>query len=293
MLDITTKDRRVILPKQPPATTAVAAHYDELDSFYREIWGEHVHHGYWATGRETPAEAALSLIDLLAERLQLAPGQQVCDIGCGYGATARHLAERYRLDVIGVTVSAVQAQRAQTYAVAAGSVSIQFQDWLYNSFQAENFDRAYAVESSEHMGDKQRFFVEAFRTLKPNGLFVVCAWLSRNEPQPSEIRYLLEPICREGRLPSMGDEADYRRFAEQAGFYVVQVDDLSARVSRTWWICIRRAVGKLLTQPRYLRFLLDGAAANRIFAVSLLRIMIAYRTRSMRYCLFVLRKDPA
>ena len=29
----------------------VARHYDQLDRFYRELWGEHVHHGFWATGR--------------------------------------------------------------------------------------------------------------------------------------------------------------------------------------------------------------------------------------------------
>jgi tocopherol O-methyltransferase len=283
----------VIFPKQPQTPGAVAAHYDELDSFYREIWGEHVHHGYWATGQETPAEAALSLIDLLASRLRLAPGQRVCDIGCGYGATARYLAERHALDTTGVTISAAQVRRARSRGVAAGSVSIQLQDWLGNSFAPESFDRAYAVESSEHMADKQGFFNEAFRTLKPNGLFVVCAWLSRGEPRPWEVRYLLEPICREGRLPSMGDEADYRRFGEQAGFRVVQVEDLSDQVSRTWWICMRRALGKLVTEPRYLRFLLDRTSANRMFAVSLFRIMIAYRARSMRYCLFVFRRETA
>ena len=32
----------------------VAVHYDTLDQFYREIWGEHVHHGYWRTGHEIP-----------------------------------------------------------------------------------------------------------------------------------------------------------------------------------------------------------------------------------------------
>jgi tocopherol O-methyltransferase len=283
----------VIFPKRPQTTNAVAAHYDELDSFYREIWGEHVHHGYWATGRETPAGAVLSLIDLLADRLLLSPGQRVCDIGCGYGATARFLAERHALNVTGVTISAAQARHARSRTMTVGSVSIQLQDWLGNGFAAESFDRSYAVESSEHMPDKQRFFDEAFRTLKPNGLFAVCAWLSRDEPRPWQVRYLLEPICREGRLPSMGDEADYRRFGERAGFRVVQVEDLSDHVSRTWWICIRRALRKLVTQPRYLRFLLDGTAANRIFAGSLFRIMIAYRTGSMRYCLFVFRREAA
>ena len=45
----------MIVPRDPQSAAAVADHYDELDPFYREIWGEHVHHGYWATGRETAA----------------------------------------------------------------------------------------------------------------------------------------------------------------------------------------------------------------------------------------------
>jgi tocopherol O-methyltransferase len=301
----------VILPRQTQTTDAVAAHYDELDSFYREIWGEHVHHGYWATGRETPAEAAVSLLDLLADRLRLEPGLRVCDIGCGYGAAARYLAETHALDVVGVTISAAQARRAQIQraqaqcaeaqrararrpqppAPTAGSVTVRLQDWLANDFAPASFDRAYAVESSEHMPDKQGFFHEAFRTLKPNGLLAVCAWLSRTEPAPWEIRHLLEPICREGRLPSMGDETDYRRLGERAGFRVVQVEDLSRQVSRTWWICIRRGLLKLATRPRYVRFLLDKTASNRIFAVTLFRIMIAYRTRSMRYCVLLFRRE--
>ncbi|MGH7212590.1 MAG: class I SAM-dependent methyltransferase, partial [Acetobacteraceae bacterium] len=225
----------MIFPKQPQSTAAVAAHYDELDSFYREVWGEHIHHGYWATGRESPAQAAVALLELLAARLQLAPGQRACDIGCGYGATAQHLAERHGLDVTGVTVSAAQAVRARARTVTRGKLSIVQQDWLANGFAAGRFDRAFAIESSEHMPDKQRCFDEAFRILRPGGLFAVCAWLSRSDPRPWEIRHLLEPICREGRLPGMGDEAEYRQFAERAGFCVVGVEDLSDRVRRTWW----------------------------------------------------------
>lgn len=277
----------MIFPKQPQSSFAVAAHYDELDSFYREIWGEHVHHGYWATGRESAADAAEALVELLAERLHLAPGQHACDIGCGYGATARHLAERHGLNVTGVTISTAQATRAQTYTVTRGSLDIQRQDWLANRFASERFDRAFAIESSEHMSDKQHFFNEAFRTLKPGGRFAVCAWLARTNPRAWEIRYLLEPICREGRLPSMGDEADYRGFAEHAGFHLISLEDLSGNVRRTWWICVRRGLGKLVSRSRYRRFLLDRAAANRIFAATLLRMMIAYQTRSMRYCLLV------
>lgn len=82
----------MIFPRTPQTVAAVAAHYDELDVFYRDVWGEHVHHGYWPRGHERDDGAAEALVDLLAERLSLAPGQAVCDIGCGYGAAARHLA---------------------------------------------------------------------------------------------------------------------------------------------------------------------------------------------------------
>ncbi len=279
----------MILPKQPQSTRAVSAHYDELDSFYREIWGEHVHHGYWATGRETAEEAAVSLVQHLARRLRLEAGQTVCDIGCGYGATAQLLAENHGVTVTGVTVSPAQARIA---GMRTG-ISIQLQDWLSNSFAAESFDRVYSVESSEHMPDKQRFFNEAFRTLKPGGLLGICAWLACDHPRAWEVRHLLEPICREGRLPGMGDEADYRQFAEQAGFRVLQVEDLSDKVRRTWSICVRRGLAKLFTEPRYRRFLLDRTATDRIFALTMLRIMIAYRTGSMRYCLLVLRRAAA
>jgi tocopherol O-methyltransferase len=280
----------MIRPKVTQTTAAVAAHYDQLDRYYREIWGDHVHHGYWATGRESARQAVEALVDLVADRLDLHPGQQLCDIGCGYGATAQYLASRHKLHVTGMTVSQAQATQARTRVAASGGVTIHVRDWLANGLPETSFDRAYAIESSEHMPDKQRFFDEAFRTLKPGGLFAVCAWLACDNPRPWQVRHLLEPICREGRLPEMGDEADYLALARGAGFEVISVEDLSGRVSRTWRICAVRAIQRLFTQPGDVKFLLDKAETNRIFAVTLFRLLLAYRTRSMRYCLLVFKR---
>ena len=283
----------MIFPQAAQTSAAVADHYDELDTFYRDIWGEHVHHGFWATGQETPAQAAEALVGLVAERLRLSPGQAVCDIGCGYGATAEMLAEGHGVAVTGVTISAAQAAVAARRAPARGTLDIRQQDWLRNDFADASFDRAYAVESSEHMPDLPRFFDEAFRTLRPGGLLVVCAWLARAAPRAWEVRHLLEPICREGRLPAMGDQADYEALLRGAGFELLQVDDISRSVGRTWAICLRRLAGKAVTDRRYLRFLLDKNAGNRVFALTMVRLLLAYRTGSMRYCVLTARKPAA
>jgi tocopherol O-methyltransferase len=280
----------MIHPNAAQSTADVAAHYDDLDDFYRDIWGEHVHHGYWPSNRAPDAQAVEALVQFVAQRLDLSPGQQICDIGCGYGASARYLAAAHGVHVTGLTVSAAQARQAATASPPSPNAAIRHGDWLVNDFAAEVFDHAYAIESSEHMPDKNRFFAEAFRTLKPGGRFVICAWLAAEHPAAWEIKHLLEPICREGRLPSMGTESDYRNMAQAAGFNVTSVDDISAQVSRTWWLCAWRLAARLTTRPAYLRYLLNRANPNRIFAITLFRLLLAYRTKAMRYCVLTIVK---
>ena len=282
----------MIVPREVQTSAAVAEHYDELDPFYREVWGEHVHHGLWKSGRETSDEAVEALIAHLAGSLNLQPGQHICDVGCGYGATAEWLARRHNVRGTGVTLSSAQLQQAQARSAASTLLHFSRQDWLENTFKDETFDHVIAIESSEHMPDKQRFFDEVFRTLRPGGRFAVYAWLARDGARPWEENYLLEPICREGRLPGMGSEAEYRAWASKAGLVVDGSEDLSDRVRRTWALCTGRVARKLLTHPQYRRYLLNARAKNRVFALSVPRIWIAYLTGSMRYGLLTAHRPP-
>jgi tocopherol O-methyltransferase len=280
----------VIRPNQRLQRGSVAQHYDELDSFYREIWGEHVHHGFWQWGDEEPEQATAQLIDHVAQRLQLQQGDTICDIGCGYGGTARYLTHQYGARVTALTISPEQYAYARSLDPAAEQPRYVLEDWLHNNLPAASFEGAVAIESTEHMPDLARAIAEAYRVLKPGGRLVICAWLAHDQLRPWEVDLLLEPICREGQLYGMGTVDDYRRILEQQGFVVEQVEDVSQQVWRTWPICLKRIYHKLWLDPRYRRFLRNPAQEQRIFLATMVRIWAAYCTGAMRYGIFTGRK---
>jgi tocopherol O-methyltransferase len=280
----------MIFPASPVGPAAVADHYDDLDGFYRDIWGEHVHHGLWRSGRETSAVAVRQLVEHLAGRIGLRPGDSVVDVGCGYGATARLLAREYGAAVTGLTLSAAQHAHAAAAEPGAANPTYLLCDWLENDLPAAAFDRGIAIESTEHMGDKARAFAELFRVVRAGGTVGVCAWIARERARRWEVRHLLEPICREGRLAGIGTESDYRELLAGAGFADVRSEDLTRAVRRSWGHGAVRLGRKLLRESRYRRYLFDARSRNRIFLASVLRIWAAYRLGSMRYLLFTAKR---
>ena len=72
------------------------------------------------------------------------------------------------------------------------------------------------------MQDKPGFFAEVNRLLRPGGRFVVTVWLTREQPNAVARKWLLEPICVEGRLPSMASASDYNSLLQSAGLTSIE-----------------------------------------------------------------------
>jgi len=274
-----------------PAGAETGAFYDELDRFFRDIWGEHVHHGLWETGRETPDEAVLKLVDTVAELSRIRPGDAVCDIGTGYGGTARVLAGRYGAEVTGLTVSAAQHRYAVAATGGAGYPVFLLRDWYANGLPDASFDAAVGVESFAHMPDRAGALAEAYRVLRPGGRLVLCLWLAGESPGRWQRRHLLEPIVDEGRLGGLVPGSEYRRLLADAGFELDTFRDASREVARTWTICIRRTLAGLWRHPEYRHYLRDPGNRNRRFFWSLFRIRAAFAAGAMRYGIVAAHRD--
>jgi len=277
------------MPSAPPAAEAIARHYDSLDYFYRDLWGEHVHHGLWLTGRESPRAAVEQMSRRVLARLDLPPGARLADVGCGYGGTARLAAEIHGAHVTGFTLSAAQKRHADQIPVPRGSVEIRVQDWAAAEFADGAFDALLSLESLEHMADKAGFARQARRAVRPGGRVVICTWLAADRVSRWSQRHLLDAICREARQAPLVTAAALRGVLHAAGFADVHAEDLNPQVAKTWSVILRRLVLRLFTRRRYRQFLFDGGGGDRVFALTICRLWLAYRTGCFRYGLFVCR----
>ena len=83
----------------------------------------------------------------------------------------------------------------------------------------------------------------------------------------------------------MGTGDEYIALTLAAGLEPMGLEDLSRQVKQTWPVCARRVLKNLIRFPDYRHFLFKEKSPDRIFALTLLRIWLAYETGSMRYAI--------
>lgn len=219
-------------------TEEIREHYNDFSWIYRTYWGEHIHHGLFRNGNETPRQAQELLIRHCAGLVQLRPGMKVADVGCGYGATARFLAREHACEVLGLTISEVQLRTAIKGAQAlAGPYAVRFElaDAENFVFPAAHFDVVWNMESSEHFFDKPAYFRNAAAALKPGGRLLLAAWTGSMRQE------LVRRIAEIFLCPELLTAKDYAAQIRRARLRVLHAEDIGLQVARTWDLCARYA----------------------------------------------------
>ncbi len=159
----------------------VAHHYDIGNDLYALMLDpEHWQYScaYWGKGVTTLGEAQGAKLAHIAKKLHLVPGQEVLEIGCGWGGMAIHLAREHGARVTGITLSEEQAALARQRVQAAGvadKVTILLEDYRDTAASGRRFDRIVSVGMFEHVGRAQfdTFFEACARMLADDGVMLL------------------------------------------------------------------------------------------------------------------------
>lgn len=179
----------------------VAKHYDFGNDLFRYMLDDKMVYscGYWKTAKDLD-EAQTDKLDLICRKLYLAPKMRLLDIGCGWGSLAKYAAEKYGVEVVGITISKEQVKMAKQRC-AGLPIDIQLQDYREITGQ---YDRITSVGMLEHVGHKnyQGFMEVVKRTLAPDGLFLLHT-MGSNYSAFNGNEWLVKYIFPNGMLPSI------------------------------------------------------------------------------------------
>lgn len=229
-------------PTGPGLNAAVERYYDTTLDLYEELWGQHVHHGFWDIG-ERPGNdddrhvATDRLVRELVDFAGIPSGARVLDVGCGIGGPAMHLAGPLGCTVEGVTLSAAQAARANEKAAELGlgdRTNFRQSDFFEAGYPDASFDAVWAVESLMHIADREAFFAEVLRVLKPGGIVAIATWSVRDGELDAAETRVVDQILRHQVMPSFSSLEEHERLAAAAGFTDIAIVDWSGNVANSW-----------------------------------------------------------
>lgn len=224
--------------------------YDASSGLWEEVWGEHMHHGYYGADGNEPKNRRQAQIDLIEELLNWAGvrgAENILDVGCGIGGSSLYLAAKFQAQATGITLSPVQAARATERAQEAG-LSGRSQFLVANAqampFDDNSFDLVWSLESGEHMPDKTKFMQECYRVLKPGGTLIMVTWCHRptdKTPLTADEQKHLEDIYRVYCLPYVISLPEYEAIARQLPLNNIRTADWSMAVAPFWNVVIDSA----------------------------------------------------
>jgi tocopherol O-methyltransferase len=273
--------------RDDPLIDAVREHYDRMSVYYRALWGEHIHHGYWDDG-ESLAVAQVKLVERLATRAHIPWGARVLDVGCGLGGSALWLARHLGCRVLGITISPVQVamaiERAQAEGVAE-RVCFEVIDADRLTLPPESFDAVWVIECSEHLAEKRHFLATCAHLLRPGGVLALCAWLVAEDLRSAAQARPIAEVASGMLCPSLASRRDYVSWMQASGFAHIEAEDLTRHVEPTW------VYGTALVRYPAVRALLWVSDVHlQRFVATFDAMRRAYAEGAMAYGLFTARK---
>ena len=164
------------------------------DKDFEEAFRRHIHFGIW----EDPESAYDDLADsiramdrLCLHLIELAGvqnGQDILDVGCGFGGTVATIDEHFsNVRLTGLNIDPRQLELARKRVTPKPDNQMQFVvgDACEMPFPDASFDRVLAIECIFHFPSRLAFFEHARRVLRPGGCMTMTDFLLPDEAAPA------------------------------------------------------------------------------------------------------------
>ena len=191
---------------------ANAQHYELPPAFFRLVLGPHLKYSccLYDNGDETLAEAEARALAETFAHADLADGQSILELGCGWGSLSLYMAERMPKSRI-VAVSNSNAQRAHieleagrrgisNLVVVTADMNVFTTDW--------RFDRIVSVEMFEHMANWRALLSRAASWLAPEGRLFIHVFTHEAAPYRFDVAdrsdFIAQHFFTGGVMPSHG-----------------------------------------------------------------------------------------
>lgn len=183
-------------PIAPVPEKANEQHYELPPEFFAQVLGSHRKYSccLWSDSTTTLDEAEDAALLQTCEHAQLADGQNILELGCGWGSLSLWMARRYPRSLItAVSNSTPQRKSIESQAAAQGLKNLEVITADMNQFQppgidspVEKFDRVVSVEMFEHMRNYEKLLSRIASWLKPDGKLFVHIFCHRVLAYPFE-----------------------------------------------------------------------------------------------------------
>jgi cyclopropane-fatty-acyl-phospholipid synthase len=167
-------------------------HYEVPTEFFNKVLGKRMKYSsaLYPTGGETLDQAEEEMLDVTMRRARLEDGQDVLELGCGWGSLTLSMAERFRKSrITGVSNSRTQKLLIESEAAKRGLNNVRIITADMNAFEiSETFDRLVSVEMFEHMRNYQRLLEKLSQFTRPGGSLFVHIFTHKSVGYPFEVK---------------------------------------------------------------------------------------------------------
>ncbi len=236
----------VVIHSKKQDERIVRSHYDNKNDLFNWFLGPKMIYTscYFQSGDESLEEAQENKMNLIAQKMQLKPGEELLDIGCGWGTLVAHMARYYGVDSTGVTIAEAGAEwgrkQIKDYHVE-DSARIWTKDYR-DIPNDKKYDKITCLEMAEHVGIKnfRKFMKQIYSLLKDDGLFYMqIAGLRERDslffgPNQEDLVWglFMNEYIFSGADASMPLHWDLKNI-EKAGFEVHSVENIGIHYSKT------------------------------------------------------------